>query len=84
MDMRGAMSRFTSDIALDFYPVWSPDGRQIFFQSPRGKMPALYVRSVADGTPEERLLKGQELPAAPSDVSADGRVLLLEDLGDQR
>jgi hypothetical protein len=27
MDMRGAMSRFTSDPALDFYPVWSPDGR---------------------------------------------------------
>jgi Tol biopolymer transport system component len=78
MDMRGAMSRFTSDPALDFYPIWSPDGRQIFFQSPRGQAPDLYVRSVADGTPEERLLKGSERPAnrAPSDVSADGRVLL--------
>ena len=35
MDMRGTMSRFTSDPALDFSPVWSADGRQIFFQSPR-------------------------------------------------
>jgi serine/threonine protein kinase/Tol biopolymer transport system component len=76
MDMRGAMSRFTSDPALDFYPIWSPDGRQIFFQSPRGQAPDLYVRSVADGTPEERLLKDSERPRAPSDVSADGRVLL--------
>jgi Tol biopolymer transport system component len=77
MDMRGAMSRLTSDPALDFNPIWSPDGRQVFFQSARGQGPDLYVRSVADGTPEERLLKTRaDQPRAPSDVSADGRVLL--------
>jgi len=81
MDMRGTMSRLTSDPALDFSPVWSPDGRQIFFESPRengpGNTPDVYVRSVADGTPEERLLKSRAGTASvPSDVSADGRVLL--------
>ena len=81
MDMRGTMSRLTSDPALDFSPVWSRDGRQIFFESPRengpGNTPDIYVRSVADGTPEERLLKSRAGTASvPSDVSADGRVLL--------
>jgi Tol biopolymer transport system component len=77
MDMHGTMSRFTSDPALDMSPIWSADGRQIFFQSPRvqGPSPNLYVRSVADGTPEELLLQSV-LPKSPSAVSADGRVLL--------
>jgi len=81
MDLHGAMSRLTSDPALDFSPVWSPDGRQIFFESPReigpGNTPDVYVRSVADGTPEERLLKSRAGTASvPSDVTPDGRVLL--------
>ena len=81
MDMRGTMSRLTSDPALDFNPVWSLDGRQIFFESPRengpGNTPDVYVRSVADGKPEERFLKSRAGTASvPSDVSADGRVLL--------
>ena len=43
----------------------------------RGRTPDLYVRSVADGTPEERLLKSRARPTSvPSDVSADGRLLL--------
>jgi serine/threonine protein kinase len=75
MDLHGAMSRFTSDPALDFNPLWSSDGRRIFFQSTRGGAPDIYSRSVNAGTPEEVLLKSS-LPKSPSDVSADGRVLL--------
>jgi eukaryotic-like serine/threonine-protein kinase len=78
MDLHGAMSRLTSDPALDFSPIWSPDGQQIFFQSARGPgAPDLYFRSVVDATPEARLLTSRsDQPRAPSDVSADGRVLL--------
>src|SRR4029077_4226449 len=63
--------------ALDMFPVWSAYGRQIFFQSPRveGPAPNLYVRSAADGAPEELLLRTSQ-PKFPSDVSADGRLLL--------
>jgi hypothetical protein len=59
------------------FPIWSADGKQIFFQSPRvqGPAPNLYARSVADGTPEELLLKS-DLPKFPSAASADGRFLL--------
>jgi eukaryotic-like serine/threonine-protein kinase len=78
MDVRGVMSRLTSDPALDFNPIWSPDGQQLFFQSARGQpAPDLYVRSVAEGTPEERLLTSRSDSArSPSDVSSDGGVLL--------
>jgi Tol biopolymer transport system component len=77
MDMRGTMSRVTSDPALDFNPVWSADGRHLFFQSPRDTTPDIYVRSIADGMPEERLLKSRNNTGSiPSDVSRDGRVLL--------
>ncbi len=73
MDMQGAMSRFTSSLALDFNPVWSSDGRRIFFQWRNAN---IYARSVSDGGPEEVLLKGTPEMTYPSDVSPDGRVLL--------
>jgi eukaryotic-like serine/threonine-protein kinase len=76
MDARGALIRFTSDAALDDNPVWSADGRQVFFQSTRnGAAPDLYVRSAVDGSPEQLVLKSG-LPKLLSDVSADGHVLL--------
>ena len=75
MGLGGALSRFTSDPALDFNPLWSSDGRRIFFQSTRGGAPDIYSRSVNAGTLEQVLLKSS-LPKSPSDVSADGRVLL--------
>ena len=60
---------------LDYAPVWSADGHQVFFQSTRNGSPDLYVRSAVAGTPEEVLLKGPG-PKAPTDVTADGRILL--------
>jgi Tol biopolymer transport system component len=76
MDARGALSRFTSDAAIDDYPVWSADGRQVFFASNRNSAAFdLYVRSAVDGSPEELVVKSG-WPKLLSDVSVDGRVLL--------
>ena len=72
IDMQGDVSRFTSALALDFNPVWSPDGRRIFYESNNSN---IYSRSVVDGTPEEALLRERTM-VYPSDVSPDGRVLL--------
>ena len=73
MDLKGAMSRFTSSLALDFSPIWSSDGRQIFFQWNNAN---IYARSANDGEPEQLLFKGAPEMTYPSDVSPDGRVLL--------
>ena len=72
IDMQGAVSKFTSALSLDFNPVWSPDGRQIFYQSGTSN---IYSRSVTEGTPEQALLRERTM-IYPSDVSPDGSVLL--------
>ena len=77
IDMQGAVSKFTSALSLDWNPVWSSDGRQIFYQSDSN----IYSRSVTEGTPEQALLSERGL-IYPSDVSPDGSVLLYtRDLG---
>jgi eukaryotic-like serine/threonine-protein kinase len=73
MDMQGTMSQFTSSLALDFNPVWSFDGRQIFFQTANSNIAA---RSINDAAAEQFLLKGVPEMEYPSDASPDGRVLL--------
>jgi len=71
-DMQGTASRFTSSVSLDFNPVWSPDGRQIFYQKSNA---SIYSRSVTDGTPEEAVLKDSTM-IYPSALSPDGSELL--------
>ena len=70
MDMQGAMNRITSNLVLDFNPVWGADNRHIFFQSSAS---GIASRSVHDGAPEQVVLKRPEM-LYPSDVSPDGRV----------
>ena len=71
-DMQGAVSQVTSALSLDFNPVWSADGRQIFYQSSNSN---IYSRSVTEGTPGQPLLREPTM-VYPSDVSPDGSVLL--------
>jgi serine/threonine protein kinase/Tol biopolymer transport system component len=72
LDMQGAASKITSALALDFSPVWSPDGRQLFYQSNNS---SIQSRSVSEGTPEQEVLKERTM-MYPTDVSPDGTVLL--------
>ena len=80
---RGAFTRLTSDGA-NIYPVWSHDGREVFFASNRdGKGYRLYRKSVDGSGPATRLLT-EELGAVtesdlrwPSSVTPDGRYLLM-------
>jgi eukaryotic-like serine/threonine-protein kinase len=72
IDMQGQVGRFTSGLSLDFSPVWSPDGRQVFYQSNNS---SIYSRSVTEGTPE-RVLLTERTMIYPSEVSPDGSVLL--------
>ncbi len=72
IDMQGAGSKLTSALSFDFNPVWSPDGRQIFYQSNGSN---IYSRSVTEGTPEQALLRERTM-IYPSEVSPNGSVLL--------
>jgi Tol biopolymer transport system component len=72
IDMQGAVSQVTSALSLDFNPVWSSDGRQIFYQSNNSN---IYSRSTTEGTPEQALLKERTM-VFPVAVSPDGSVLL--------
>ena len=79
---RGVPTRFTSHPEFELYPVWSPDGKRIAFQSNRksdlGTTFDTYVKSVG-GTGNEELLVGGEGGQIPTDWSLDGRFVLYND-----
>jgi eukaryotic-like serine/threonine-protein kinase len=70
---RGITARLTTHVANDWYPVWSPDSRQILFGSDRdgGKFMLPYLKTSMDpGSSESRLSALNDLPY---DWSRDGR-----------
>jgi serine/threonine protein kinase len=73
----GGRRRLTTRPEGDFYPVWSSDGRSIYFSSGGKSLRDIYVQSIShSGT-------GTEVFATPGedivgDVSPDGKTLLLE------
>jgi Tol biopolymer transport system component len=68
-------SRFTFDAAVDRYPLWSPDGTRIAFDSNRTGTRDLYLTAAGGAGAEERLLASPQTKVA-TDWSADGRFLL--------
>ena len=76
---QGTTSRFTSNSAYDFFPVWSPDGTRIVFASNRsaGGGSDLFLRESSGAGAEELLLRtGDSIYA--TDWSADGRFILYQ------
>ena len=58
MDLRSrAVTRLTTDPAIDTAPSFSPDGRQITFESDRGGSQQIYVMN-ADGSNQHRISFG--------------------------
>jgi len=60
------------------YPIWSPDGTRVTFQSDRGGEQAIYVQRV-DGTGRAERLAGAQNGESfiPHSWSPDGRLILL-------
>jgi Tol biopolymer transport system component len=75
--LRGIPSRFTSDPANDWFPLWSPDGNSIVFTSNREGVPNLYLKNASGVGGEEVLLKSDE-DKIPDDWSADGKFIVFE------
>jgi TolB protein len=65
MNVNGsAQTRLTVNPALDANPAWSPDGRQIVFQSDRDGNTEVYVMN-ADGTGQRRLTRDVAVDQVP-------------------
>ena len=68
--------QFTFDAAIDQWPIWSPDGSQIYFTSMRDGEPGqLYVKP-ADGSGNAERVLSNHISSVPSSWSADGEALV--------
>ena len=73
---RGLPTRFTFDPAPEREPVWSPDGKTLYFASNRGKGNLNVYRNASNGTGAEELLLEDAVDKSPANISPDGRLLL--------
>ena len=78
---QGTASRFTSNSAYDFNPVWSPDGTRLVFSSTRlaGGGSALFQKE-SSGAGEQDVLLRTGASQFATDWSADGRFILYQAL----
>ncbi len=69
------LSRFTFDAEADQFPIWSPDGTRIAYQSTKTGASATYQKLASGMGAEERLLSSDQI-TLPNSWSVDGRYLL--------
>ena len=69
------VSRFTFDPAPDRFPLWSPDGSRILFDSTRKGTRDFYLKS-STGAGDEELLLSSMADKSATDWSPDGRFIL--------
>jgi eukaryotic-like serine/threonine-protein kinase len=72
---RGLLNPLTFDVAVDDFPLWSPDGHQIVFTSNRKGAFDLYRKATNGEDGEELLLSAPSFKSA-TDWSRDGRFIL--------
>jgi Tol biopolymer transport system component len=74
---RGVSSRLTFAPSLEEYPVWSPDGGSVVYDSNPDGVGDIYRRSAAGTGSDELLLKSPDWKS-PQDWSRDGRWVAYE------
>jgi Tol biopolymer transport system component len=73
--------RFTVDASNDNFPIWSPNGQRVVFDSNRSGVRDLYWKPLNGGAGSEELLLKSSYPKAAADWSRDGRFILYSNLG---
>jgi Tol biopolymer transport system component len=72
----GAMTRVTAHPAMDWFPVWSPDSRELVFSSDRDATPAFYRTAADRGGTGDRLVFKPASVLYATDWSRDGTLLV--------
>jgi len=70
------LTRLTDDPAIDTEPVWTPDGRSLYFTSDRAGSPQVYQINAQPGAHPKRITFGGTYNARPR-VSPDGTQLAM-------
>ena len=73
---RNSDTRLTFDKAAEIVPQWSPDGSKVYFSSNRTGVFCVYEKN-SNGTGDEQLVYGSRLASYVTDISQDGKKLLL-------
>jgi serine/threonine protein kinase/Tol biopolymer transport system component len=83
---RRVWNRITADPLDDIFPVWSPDGSRVVFGSNRipGGIQNLYIKGVGGPPGSEALLLASPKIKFATDWSADGNVLLFDQVDRQK
>ena len=76
---RSTLTRVTSEAGLENYPVWAPDGRQLFFSSDRAGGRNIFAQA-ADGTGVTTRLTESAHAQFPTSVSPDGTRLVFTEI----
>ncbi|MCM2314124.1 MAG: serine/threonine-protein kinase [Thermoanaerobaculia bacterium] len=77
---RGVRTRFTFDPAEDAFPVFSRDGKWLYFASNRGGVYDIYKKALG-GSGQDELVFKSDVDKTPSDTSPDGRQLVFDQQG---
>jgi len=78
-----APSRFTFHSSENVYPIWSPDGSRIAFNSDRKGPQDIYVKPTNGATEEIAVLTGGAMFKAPDSWSTDGKTVVFEQPDEQ-
>jgi dipeptidyl aminopeptidase/acylaminoacyl peptidase len=70
-------SRLTFNMSIEDYPVWSPDGTRVLFNSTANGAPDMYWKMSSGAGNDEVVLKSGAAKR-PTDWSRDGRYILYE------
>jgi hypothetical protein len=70
-------SRFTFAGGNNWYPLWTPDGKDLVFTAERDGSPNLFIKS-ADGTGTEKRLARSPYRQWPRSFTPDGKTLVYE------
>jgi len=74
---RALISRFTFDPAVEDDPVWSADGKYVYYSNAREGTYDIY-RKISTGVGSPEVVAERGLPRQPRDWSNDGKYLLYE------